>query len=177
MECGIAFRGKPGASTWDWASGGQTPPTGGVGLRAGRPWSVAREMIALATQVLCHDILTSGVQEQGLVGHGGHQNRLGLIGNRGGAGSRFAVRRRCLSVGLASLDRFGGYEWSVVAIEEACSIPNFSLLSFRNECSERARFGRSDISRVAQGFSWALVDRLSTMKYLLNNSFMSLLSC
>ena len=46
MECGIAGRGKPGASTWDWVFGGQTPPTGGeVGLRAGRPWSVARDIL------------------------------------------------------------------------------------------------------------------------------------
>ena len=28
VECGIAGRGKPGASKWDWAFGGQTPPTG-----------------------------------------------------------------------------------------------------------------------------------------------------
>ena len=56
------------------------------------------ETMVCSMRVLCYDVLTSGVQEPGLGGHGGHQNLLGLIGKRCGAGSRFALRRRGLSV-------------------------------------------------------------------------------
>ena len=46
MECGIACRGKARAMTGDWVFGGQSPLTGGeVGLRAGLPWSLAREIL------------------------------------------------------------------------------------------------------------------------------------
>ena len=45
-----------------------------------------------------------------------------------GAWVALRLRRRCLSVGLPSSDRFEGYERSVVAIEEACSIPNLRRL-------------------------------------------------
>ena len=54
----------------------------------------------LATQVLCRDVLTSGVQGPALGRrHGGNQNRLGLMGNNCGAGLCVALRRRCLIFG------------------------------------------------------------------------------
>ena len=73
--------------------GGQTLPTGGeVGLRAGRPWSVACEILR--------------------------------------PGDASAVPR--------CPDQWGPGDWSVVAIEKACAIPNLPVcasVSFQLECS------------------------------------------
>ena len=63
----------------------------------------------------------------------------------------------------------------------------YAGLSFGLECSERARFGRSDISRATKGFSWVL-DRLyryhkkaeAVQKHderFTNDTFLSLLLC
>ena len=59
-------------------------------------------------------------------------------------------------------------------------------VSFRPECSQRARLGRSDISGATKGFSWAL-DRLyrchkkaeavQHRERFTNDSFLSLLLC
>ena len=58
-----------------------------------------------------------------------------------------------------SLDSFKGNEWWLVAIEKPVRFRICAGVSFRLECSERARFGRSDISMATKCFSWAL-DRL-----------------
>ena len=65
----------PEASTWDWVFGGQTQPTGGeVELRAGRPWSVAREILRSSDASAVPRCPDQRVQEPGLGGHGCHQN-------------------------------------------------------------------------------------------------------
>ena len=95
MECGIAGLGKLGASTWDWAFGGQTPPTGcEAGLRAGRPWSVAREILRPGDASAVPRCSDQRGHESALGwGHDCHQNLLGLSGNRCGAGLRCTLRR------------------------------------------------------------------------------------